>query len=385
MFDLRRKIGILGGGQLGKMLCQAAADWHLDIAVLDPSPHAPAAPFCREFVAGDFRDYDTVVAFGQKVDVLTVEIEQVNVQALYDLQRAGKIIHPSPRALEIIQDKGRQKAFFVENDLPTAPFECFEDEQALWEAVQAGRWTPPFVQKTRTAGYDGRGVVVLRTLEEAERKRLKGACLAEKWVPIRAEVAVIVARNPRDEVAVFPPVEMDFHPEANLMEMLLCPARISPFEAAEAEALAERVIRAFDLCGVLAVEMFLTQKGRLLVNEVAPRPHNSGHHTIEANVTSQFQQHLRAISDLPLGDTSLRTPAAILNVLGEANQSGPAHYVGLEECLAEPGVYVHLYGKQHTAPFRKMGHITVTAPTIEAALAKVARVRYLMRVMAQQR
>lgn len=383
MFDVRQKIGILGGGQLGKMLCQAAADWHLPILVLDPTPDAPAASLCREFTVGDFRDYDTVWAFGQKADLLTVEIEQVNVQALYALEQAGKIVHPAPRALEIIQDKGRQKAFYAEHGIPTASFECFDDEQALLEALRSRRWSLPLVQKTRTAGYDGRGVALLRTPEDLERKLLRGPCVAEEWVPLRAEVAVIAARNARDEVAVFPPVEMDFHPEANLVEMLLCPARLSPFEAAEAEALAERVIRTFDVCGLLAVEMFLTQEGRLLVNEVAPRPHNSGHHTIEAAHTSQFQQHLRAITNLPLGDTALRSPAAMLNVLGAPEHRGPAHYIGVEDLLAEPGVYLHLYGKPTTAPFRKMGHITVTASTLEAVLQKAARVREVVRVVSQ--
>ncbi len=381
MFYPPLKIGLLGGGQLGKMLCQAAADWHLDIAVLDPTPDAPAARLCREFVVGDFRDYETVLAFGQRSDVLTVEIEQVNVQALYALERAGKTVHPHARALEIIQDKGKQKVFYAENGIPTAAFELFKDEEALLRAVRSGRWRLPLVQKTRTAGYDGRGVAVLRTPEDWETKRLSGPCVVEEFVPVRTEIAVIAARNPADEVAVFPPVEMDFHPEANLVEMLLCPARLSPLEAAEAEVLAERVVRAFDLCGLLAVEMFLTQDGRLLVNEVAPRPHNSGHHTIEAAATSQFQQHLRAICGLPLGDTSLRMPAAMLNVLGAPDFFGPARYEGVEALLAEPGVYLHLYGKHTTAPFRKMGHITVTAPTLEEVMAKARRIRDQVRVV----
>ncbi len=383
MFDLQRRIGILGGGQLGKMLCQAAADWHLHVSVLDPTPQAPAAHLCHRFAVGDFRDYDTVWRFGQEVDLLTVEIEQVNVSALYALEQAGKTVHPAPRAIELIQDKGRQKAFFAEQGIPTAPFEIFDDEDALRQAIESGRRPLPLVQKTRTAGYDGRGVAILRTPKDVAEKMLSGPCLAEELVDIRAEIAVLAARSASDEVAVFPPVEMDFHPEANLVEMLLCPARLSPMETAEAEALAERVIRAFDLCGLLAVEMFLTKDGRLLVNEVAPRPHNSGHCTIEANVTSQFQQHLRAILDLPLGDTSLRTPAAMLNVLGAPDCRGPAHYLGVETCLSEPGVYVHLYGKQLTAPFRKMGHITVTAPTIIAVLEKAARLRQSVQVVSR--
>ncbi|MCS6928142.1 MAG: 5-(carboxyamino)imidazole ribonucleotide synthase [Saprospiraceae bacterium] len=380
MFKLDQRIGILGGGQLGKMLCQAAADWHLHIAVLDPTPEAPASHLCHRFVVGDFRDYETVLSFGQQVDLITIEIEQVNVQALYALEQSGKVVHPSAKAVEIIQDKGKQKIFYAENGIPTPAFELFESEQSLLEAVHSARWRLPLVQKTRVAGYDGRGVAILRTPEDLDTKLLRGPCLAEEFVSVRAELAVIAARNTFDEVVVFPPVEMDFHAEANLVEMLLCPARISPIEAAEAEAIAERVIRAFDLCGLLAVEMFLTQDRRILVNEVAPRPHNSGHHTIEAAVTSQFQQHLRAICGLPLGDTSLRTPAGMLNILGAPDHNGPPHYTGIEQLLAEPGVYLHLYGKQRTAPFRKMGHITITAPTIEEVVNKAHRIRHVIEV-----
>jgi 5-(carboxyamino)imidazole ribonucleotide synthase len=313
--------------------------------------------------------------------VLTIEIEHVNTDALHTLEQQGKTVHPAPCILEIIKDKGRQKEFYRQHGIPTAPFEIFQDEKALKEAIQKGDWSLPLVQKARTAGYDGRGVAILRSVEDLDSKILPGACLAETRVDVQAELAVMVARNANDEVAIFPPVEMDFHPEANLVELLICPARVSPLIAAEAEALAERVIRAFDLCGLLAVELFLTTGGELLVNEVAPRPHNSGHHTIDSAFTSQYQQHLRAICNLPLGSTVQVTPAVMVNLLGEPGFNGPVQYLGVEECLAIPGVYVHLYGKARTSPFRKMGHVTVTAPTIEAAIAKANVVRATLKVV----
>lgn len=371
MFSTTQKIGILGGGQLGKMLALAAANWDFNIYCLDPTPNAPANQVCAGFSVGDFNDYDTVLRFGQDMDLLSIEIEHVNTDALRELERLGKTVHPSPRALDIIKDKGLQKQFYLENNIPTARFEVFEDEIKLKNAIESGRWELPLVQKTRTAGYDGRGVAILRTRDDLETKLLPGPCLAEALAPIATEIAIVAARNAQDEVAVFPAVEMDFHPEANLVEFLLCPARIPALVEAQAEALAEQVIRAFDVCGLLAVEMFWTLDGELLVNEVAPRPHNSGHHTIDSAQTSQFEQHLRGICGLPLGSTAAKTPVAImLNLLGEPGQKGPVRYEGVEACLALEGVKIHLYGKAQTSPFRKMGHITITADTLDDALKK---------------
>lgn len=382
MFSTTQKIGILGGGQLGKMLCLAAADWDLKTFVLDASPDYPAGQVCTGFTQGDFNNFDDVLAFGKDKDILTIEIEHVNTDALRELERLGKTVHPAPRALDIIKDKGIQKEFYRENGIPTAHYELFDNENLLKEAVAAGRWGLPFVQKSRTAGYDGRGVAILRTAADLEQKILPGPCLAEALAPIRTEIAVVAARNANDEVTVFPPVEMDFHPEANLVEFLLCPARISPLEAAEAEALAESVIRTFDVCGLLAVEMFLTTDGQLLVNEVAPRPHNSGHHTIDSAPTSQFQQHLRAICNLPLGTTVQQSPAVMLNLLGEPGHKGPVRYEGMEQCLALDGVHIHLYGKAMTSPFRKMGHVTVTGPTAEEAIEKAQFVKNTLKAVA---
>lgn len=383
MFSTTRKIGILGGGQLGKMLCLSAANWDFKTYILDPTPGCPASQVCTGFTQGDFNDYNDVLEFGKDKDIITIEIEHVNTEALRELERMGKTVHPSPAALETIKDKGTQKLFYRENDIPTAPFEVFDDEKALLQAVSEGRWKLPFVQKTRTAGYDGKGVALLRTPADLEKKLLTGPCIAEELADMQAEIAVIAARNERGEVAVFPAVEMDFHPEANLVEFLLCPARISPLQEAEAQALAERVIRSLDSCGLLAVEMFLTRSGEIWVNESAPRPHNSGHHTIDSAITSQFQQHIRAICNLPLGSGEQVTGAAVmLNLLGEEGHKGPVVYRGAEECLALEGVHIHLYGKALTSPFRKMGHVTITAADTETAIKKADLVKKWLKVEA---
>ncbi len=385
MFSTTHKIGILGGGQLGKMLCQAASSWDFKTCVLDASSDYPAGSVCAEFTVGNFKDYDDVLAFGRDKSVIAIEIEHVNTDALLALEREGKTVHPRPAALKIIQDKGLQKQFYAEQGIPTAAFELFDSEAELLSALESGRWTLPVVQKSRTAGYDGKGVAVLRTPADLQEKLLKGPCLLEPLVDIAAEIAVIAARNASDEVRVFPPVEMDFHPEANLVEWLICPARISPLVSAQAEALAEQVIRAFDIGGLLAVEMFLSTDGTLLVNEVAPRPHNSGHHTIDSAVTNQYQQHLRAICDLPLGDTRQIAPAAVMvNLLGAPGHTGPVLYEGVGDCLALESVYIHLYGKTHTTPFRKMGHVTVVADTLEKAIEKAKFVQRTLKVVGEE-
>lgn len=384
MFSTTQKIGILGGGQLGKMLCLAAANWDFKTYILDPTEGCPASQVCTEHILGDFNNYDDVLAFGRDKDLITIEIEHVNTDALRALQALGKTVHPNPDALDIIKDKGLQKEFYHKNGIPTAKFELFQDEQALVKAIDAGRWTLPLVQKTRTAGYDGKGVAVLRTKEDLKTKLLKGACLAEELADIQVELAVIAAKNPSGDVAVFPAVEMDFHPEANLVEFLLCPARVPNLVEAEAEALAERVIRSLDICGLLAVELFLTKAGELLVNESAPRPHNSGHHTIDSATTSQFEQHLRAIAGLPLGSGAQKVGAAVmLNLLGEEGHKGPVYYEGAEQCLALEGVYLHLYGKALTSPFRKMGHATITAASTSEAIKKADLVKRYLKVVSR--
>ncbi len=373
------RLGILGAGQLGKMLAIAAADWHLPVHALDRSRRFPAGPYCAGFMEGDFHNADDVHAFGKNMDVLTIEIEHVATDALFRLEAEGVAVHPCPGALAIIKDKGLQKQFWEQHHLPASPFRLYESGQALREAVQAGRERFPFVQKSRTEGYDGRGVAVIRT-ESDMHKLLETPCLAEDLVDIDKELAVIAARNTAGELVAYPAVEMVFHPEANLVEFLICPARI-PLEVEKAaKALALRAVEAFDICGLLAVELFLTRSGELLINEVAPRPHNSGHHTINSCYTSQFEQHLRGILGLPLGSVQMKTPSVMLNLLGEPGYSGPAHYQGMETCLAMEGVKVHLYGKADTKPYRKMGHVTVLDADPERALEKARQVRETLKV-----
>ncbi len=376
------KLGILGGGQLGKMLALAAGNWHLPVYILDESNDYPAGPFATSFTTGYFNRYEDVYAFGKTVDLLTIEIEHVHTGALKQLQAEGLKIHPDPSTLEIIKDKGLQKKFYQDRGIPTAPFELYDSEQSILEAVAERRLNFPFVQKTRTSGYDGRGVSIIRQAADL-KKLLPGASVIEALAPIQKELAVIVARNERGEIAAFPSVEMDFNPEANLVEFLLCPSRIDPATENRAEALAIQVMEAYGLCGLLAVELFLTGSGDLLVNEVAPRTHNSGHHTIDTCETSQFEQHLRAILNFPLGSTRLHTPAVMVNLLGADGFQGPVHYEGLEECLGMPGVHLHLYGKAITKPYRKMGHATVAHPELERAIEIARKVQQTLRIISR--
>jgi 5-(carboxyamino)imidazole ribonucleotide synthase len=305
----------------------------------------------------------------------------VHTGALKALQAEGLTVHPAPDILELIKDKGLQKQFYAQHGIPTAPFRIFDHYAELETALDTGELPFPFVQKTRTEGYDGRGVAILRSPHD-RYKLIPGATLVEEMAEIEKELAVVVARNQRGEVRAFSTVEMDFNPEANLVEFLICPARIPQEIERAAERLAMDAIEAFGLCGLLAVELFLTKKGELWVNEVAPRPHNSGHHTIDSCETSQYEQHLRAILDLPLGDTRQHSPAVMVNLLGAPGFEGPVHYAGLGECLALPGVHVHLYGKKTTKPFRKMGHVTITHPDLGQAIALARRVQQTLRVEA---
>ncbi|NET36293.1 MAG: 5-(carboxyamino)imidazole ribonucleotide synthase, partial [Cyanothece sp. SIO1E1] len=354
----RKKLGILGGGQLGKMLSMAAGPWHYPIHMLDESVNFPAGPYSMGFTEGSFKDYEAVLDFGRQMDVVSIEIEHVNTEALEQLEKEGITVHPAPRALNIIKDKGLQKQFYTKHKIPTSSYQLFDTEEELREAIKSGSLAFPFVQKSRTAGYDGKGVALIKDAESLN-KLLPGPSLIEELVDIEKELSVVAARNESGEVATFPLVEMEFNEEANLVEFLLCPARVADEVATEADELARKVIEAFDICGLLAVELFWTKTGEILVNEVAPRPHNSGHHTIESCLTSQFQQHLRGVLNLPLGSTQATSPAVMLNLLGEPGHTGPAHYQGFEDCLAIDGVYIHLYGKEITKPFRKMGHITI--------------------------
>jgi 5-(carboxyamino)imidazole ribonucleotide synthase len=375
-FNPHFTIGVLGGGQLGRMLIQAGINLDLNFHVLDPDAQAPCAGIAR-FTHGKLTDYETVMAFGKICDIITIEIENVNTKALIDLEKAGKKVFPQPAVIELIQDKRIQKQFFADNQIPTAPFVLVNNK----EAVAKHEDFLPAVNKLGKEGYDGRGVQVIKTKADLN-KAFDAPGLLEKWIPFEKEIAVIVSRNAFGEVAVYPAVEMVFHPEANLVEYLFSPAQIEKEIAQQAEAIACKVITSLNMIGLLAVEMFVTKEGEVLVNEVAPRPHNSGHQTIEGNVTSQYEQHLRAILNLPMGSTALLAPSAMVNLLGEEGFTGSARYEGLEEVLKAEGVYVHLYGKKTTKPFRKMGHVTIVDKDLNSLKKKANFVKQTLKVKA---
>ncbi|MBS1682271.1 MAG: 5-(carboxyamino)imidazole ribonucleotide synthase [Bacteroidetes bacterium] len=370
------KLGILGGGQLGRMLIQAGTDWNIQFSVLDPDPNAPCKELA-EFKTGKLTDYQTVIDFGSSCDLITIEIENVNISALKELAAQGKKVFPQPEVIERIQDKRTQKQFYKSRNIPTADFILTENKREAQKHVSF----LPAVNKLGREGYDGRGVQILHIEKDLE-KAFDAPGLLEKLIDFEKEISIIVARNENGEVKTFPPVEMVFHPEANLVEYLFSPADISEPTANEAEEIAKKIITDLNMVGLLAVEMFVTKDKKILVNEIAPRPHNSGHQTIEANVTSQYHQHLRAILNLPLGNTSIIQPSAMVNVLGEEGFSGPANYVGLEETLSVPGVYIHLYGKKITKPFRKMGHVTIVDNEIEKLKQKTKFVKQTLKVTA---
>ena len=378
----KTRLGLLGGGQLGAMLLPECMKWGIVTAVLDPDPHCSCAAWSSHFTQGDFRDYDTVFRFGQHVDLLTIEIEQVNTHALRDLEAMGKRVFPQPDKLSIIQDKGLQKQFYVQQNLPTADFVLFDNAADIREALAARTINYPFVQKKRTMGYDGKGVQMVHSAVDLPLL-FDVPSVVEKLVPIQKELSVIVAQDAQGNARAFPPVEMVFHATANLVEILQCPADISPEIAAQAEQIAIETLRAFDVRGVLAVELLLDTHNCLYINEVAPRPHTSGHHTIESSISSQYEQHLRSILGLPLGSTALKMPAVMLNILGELGHKGVPIYSGLAECLALDGVNIHLYGKQQTYPYRKMGHVTIIDPDLPTALQKAKIVQNKLKVLAE--
>jgi 5-(carboxyamino)imidazole ribonucleotide synthase len=368
------KIGILGGGQLGKMLCLAAADWDLNISLLDPDPNCSARTYCTHYTQGHFNDFEAVMAFGQSLDVLTVEIEHVNTAALRALQKQGKIVHPDPALLELIQDKSKQKKWYVENNIPTEVF----DYQPFKHSKPSHY---PIIWKAALGGYDGKGVALLN--KDADFDKMPDTpYLLEQKTDIDKEIAVMVARNSAGEVVSYPPVEMIFDKEANLLDYQLCPASLDKKTEKKARLLAESLIKKLNLCGLLAVELFLNAQGELLVNEIAPRPHNSGHHTIETVETAQFEQHWRAILNLPLGSTRLLSPSVLLNIVGEKGHTGVAKYEGFDHLFKTSGAHLHLYGKTVTKPFRKMGHLTVADVTVEKALQKALDLKKVLKVKA---
>lgn len=375
------KLGILGGGQLGKMLISKTNQWGITTFVLDPDSNCSAASQCNTFIKGDFKNYDDVYSFGKLVDVITVEIENVNAEALIQLKKEGKTVFPEPDVLQTIQDKGLQKEFYKKHNLPSSDFLLFENVSEIKEAINTQKIKFPFVQKLRKSGYDGKGVVVIKN-ESKLNDLLEGTSIIESLVEIKKEISVIVARNAKGEIEAYPSVEMLFNPTANLVEYLISPSEISPQIEKTAANLAIKTIEGFGLTGILAVEMFLDNNDKLFINEVAPRPHNSGHQTIENCFTSQYEQHLRAILGLPLGSTNIIMPAIMLNLLGESGYTGLAQYKGLMDCLKIEGVNIHLYGKKETRPFRKMGHVTIIDKDLSSAKKKAEIVQKTLKIIA---
>ena len=383
-FSSNFTLGILGGGQLGKMLLYETRKWDIKTHVLDPSAEAPCKIACDHFQQGDLMDYQTVYEFGQQADVITIEIEAVNVQALYDLQAEGKKVYPQPEVLEIIQNKISQKRFYEKRHLPTADFFSFESKEELRSAIEKNKVEFPVVWKVATGGYDGRGVQILK--EKADIKDLPDtACLIEDKVNFTHELSVIVARSGSGESKSYPVVEMEFHPTANQVEYVITPARVSSTVHQNAKQLAQQVADEMRIVGLLAVELFLTENGELLINEVAPRPHNSGHVSIEANYTNQFEQYLRAILNLPLGSTEQKTAAVMVNLVGAEGFTGNPVYENIDQLLQMKGVTPHIYGKKQTRPFRKMGHINIIDADVNLARKKAEEVKSKISVISHDK
>lgn len=369
------RLGILGGGQLGRMFIQEAINYNIHVHIMENDENAPSAASANTFTKGDINNYDDVIAFGQNLDTLTVEIENVNIKALYELERRGVKVFPQPRVLEIIKDKGLQKQFYKKNNIPTSDFELLPANPNKSELALK----IPFVQKLRTGGYDGKGVEVIKSESDLENA-FKEPSIAEELVPFAKELSVIVARNENGQTAVYPTVECEFN-DVNLVEFLFSPAQISTEIEEKATILAIDVINKLEMVGILAVELFLCENGELLVNEVAPRPHNSGHHTIECNITSQFEQHLRSILNMPLGSTDITQFGVMLNLLGSEGHQGQAVYEGLFDIMSMKGVHVHLYGKELTKPNRKMGHITIAHKSMPEAIKMAKVIKNQIRVV----
>ena len=382
LFSSQHKVGILGGGQLGKMLLYTTRKFDIQTYVLDPNPEAPSKIACDAFFVGDLMDYETVFEFGKKVDTLTIEIENVNVSALRALEHEGVNVYPAADTLAIIQNKAKQKLFYSEHGLPTASFTRYVNSKELTTAIENEAQTLPFVWKSAQFGYDGKGVKVIRTL--SDMKALPNVeCIAEDLVPFKKELAVTVARSPQGEIRAYPVVEMEFHPEANQVEYVLCPARISNAIEKKAERVALNTAAAFKHVGLLAVELFLTQDDNILINEVAPRPHNSGHQTIEASYTSQFEQHIRAVLNLPLGETRNKVSGVMVNLVGAEGHNGAVVYQNIEKILELEGVTPHIYGKKETRPFRKMGHVTIVHSEIDKAREIAQQVKETIKVISK--
>ena len=376
------KLGILGGGQLGRMLLTETQKFDIHTSILDSNKNAPCAEICNHFEVGNLLDFDAVYNFGKTVDVLTIEIENVNIDALDKLEEEGLTIYPKPKNLRIIQSKASQKNFYFDNKIPTAAFSHFAYLEELVMCLESGIINFPFVWKAARFGYDGNGVKVVRNFADLESLP-NVECITEQLIPFKNELAVIVAKNTEGETKTYPVVEMEFHPEANQVEYVICPARINKSVAKKAQEVALKVVEKLDFIGLLAVEMFQTETNEILVNEVAPRPHNSGHYSIEASYTNQFEQHLRSILNLPLGNTESKVAGIMVNLVGEEGFSGNVIYQNLNNILKIDGVTPHIYGKKETRPFRKMGHVTIVDKDIDKARKIAQKVKETIRVISK--
>jgi 5-(carboxyamino)imidazole ribonucleotide synthase len=380
-YTTHNRLGILGGGQLGKMLINEANKLNIGCKVMDSNSDAPCSKLVEDFVIGDLLSYDDVYNFGKTVDVLTIEIENVNTDALERLEKEGVKVYPSSLNIKTIQNKSTQKNFYLKNKLPSSYFKTYKNINDLISDANAEKCKYPFVWKSARFGYDGKGVKVIFDIKD-----LKGLpdieCIIEDKVSIKKELSIIIARNNNSQEINFPTVEMEFN-DANLVDKVICPAQISDEINKKAVEIALKTSRAFNQIGLLAIELFLTESDEILINEVAPRPHNSGHHTIECCMTSQFEQHLRAVLNLDLGSTSIKIPGVMLNLVGEENHTGEVIYERIEDVLKTEGASIHIYGKKQTKPNRKMGHITIVNKELNNAKKLAEKIRKSIKVISK--
>jgi len=374
MLRENRIIGILGGGQLGKMILDVSNRWDLKVYVLDPDINCSSSKLCSKFFKGDLMDYDTVVEFGKNVDLITIEIENVNVEALKLLESQGKKVYPQPNVIEIIQDKSKQKEFYRNNEIPTSFFKSCNGIEEVKNLLKIGKISFPFIWKASKMGYDGYGVNKISNHKDLEKLN-DCHCIIEDLISIKKELSVMVASRESGEIANYPAVEMEFNKISNQVEYILSPAQISNELKIKAEKLATIVAEKFKIFGIIAVEMFLTSDNELLVNEVAPRPHNSYHFSIEGSYTSQFEQFLRAILDLPLGSTDILMNSVMVNLVGEKDSRGIVAYKNFEQIIGIEGVNPHIYGKIETKPNRKMGHVTIVNQDISKAKTLAKKIK----------
>ena len=381
-FSTSKTIGILGGGQLGKMLLYDTRKWDIKTKVLDNNPNAPAKLSCDEFHVGDLMDYQTVLNFAKNIDILTIEIENVNVKALEEIEKKGIKVYPQPNVLAIIQNKLKQKKFYKENKIPTAPFREFKSIKSIKEEIIHGNLCFPFVWKSNSMGYDGFGVKIIKSNRDIEELNDTPGFI-EDLIEIKKELSVIICRNVKGEIKNFPVVEMIFNNDSNQVEYIISPARINNEISRKAISIALKLSKLYNHVGIMAIELFLTSDNEILINEVAPRPHNSGHFSIEMSYTSQFEQHIRAILGLPLGEAKNKISGVMVNLVGEKQNNGPVKFSNIDQIMTIEGVTPHIYGKKETRPNRKMGHVTIVNEKIENAIKIAKKVKETIKVISK--